>query len=757
MTEPGRYVEVAVPLPIFSTFTYSVPSGWDPRPGSRVLAPFGRRKLVGLVVGRRRDSRHEGEIKPIESVLDEEPLISSSLIELGVWISRYYVAPPGEAFRIMLPPGLVKRKITDSDHRRENSAWPARRQLAVIAVSASQAPDGSSPRQRAALEFLNQCGLPVTVQDFVAKSGISVAVLKALERKSAIRIAPVEVERSPWEDATLGGREAVKRHRLNDEQSRIFEQLKAKIEAGGFSTVLLHGVTGSGKTEIYLNAIELVLARGKTALMLVPEIGLTPQMSRYLKGWFGEMAAILHSGLSEGERFDQWRRIREGHARVVIGTRSAVFAPLSNLGIVVVDEEHDASYKQAELPRYNARDTALKRAQIEKSLVVLGSATPQLETYYAATGKGMTEYESISSRVLERALPTVHLVDMRLEFQRKGKATIISDLLNQKIAERVKKGEQVLVLLNRRGYSPLLLCRSCGHTEVCEHCSVSLTYHQQLNRLSCHYCGYSRSVPQNCSVCGKEYLHFAGEGTEKVQEYLSELFPQARIDRLDRDSISRKGRMAGILTAFARGKTDILVGTQMIAKGHDFPGVTLVGVLAADKALKLADFRAAERTFQLLTQVAGRAGRGDRPGEVVIQTYYPDHYALKFACAQDYASFYEHEIEFRRRFRYPPLTALANLVVRGEDQSGTLEIVDLLTERLTWHRKERSSPARMRILGPAPAALERLKKEFRYQILIKTTSRKELHDVLEGALTDLQQRHISLKRISVDIDPVNLL
>jgi primosomal protein N' (replication factor Y) len=519
----------------------------------------------------------------------------------------------------------------------------------------------------------------------------------------------------------------------------------------------MHGVTASGKTEIYLNAIASVLQSGRSALVLVPEIGLTPQISHQFRAWFQEEVAILHSGLSSGERFDQWSRIREGQARVVVGTRSGVFAPLSNLGLIIVDEEHDTSYKQGDQPRYNGRDTALKRGQLEGALVVLGSATPQLETYYQAQTRKDRKYLQLASRILDRPLPKVHILDMKVEFQKRGKGVIISGFLEQLIRQRLERKEQALILLNRRGYASALLCRSCGYVETCVNCSITLTYHAEMKRLCCHYCGYGRSVPPNCSECEKEYIHFLGEGTERIQELLSELFPKASIERLDRDTARLRGNVERILEGLRAGTTDILIGTQMIAKGHDFPGVTLVGVVGADQGLKLADFRAAERTFQLLTQVAGRAGRRDQPGEVVVQTYYPNHYALRYASHQDYFHFSEKELQFRKRFRYPPFVALASLFVRGNERSRAWDLAEKVAELLREQRNLLSKSSRLRILGPAPGAIERLKRDYRVQILVKSTDRAELHEVLRRTLDRMSERKADLKRITVDVDPINLL
>ncbi|MFB3904445.1 MAG: primosomal protein N' [Acidobacteriota bacterium] len=751
---PARFfADVAVPLPIHQLFTYEVPDELQDTvmPGIRVLAPFVNRRLVGIVVRKHCDPPGDGtDLKSLLAILDQAPLIGSRLLELGLWLSSYYLAPPGEAFRVMLPPGLLSKSVI-TDHDRH---WPVRRQLAVVAVG-DRGEQHISVRQEEALEKLQSSSLPLLLTE-AAKLGITVSVLRSLAAKGVIRLEPAEVVRSPWSTTHIQDGET-RKHVLNEEQQRAFCLIVNGLSAGSFQSLVLHGVTGSGKTEVYLNAISEALRQGRTALLLVPEIGLTPQVARYFQSWFQDDAAILHSGLSGGERFDQWRRIKRGEARVVIGTRSAVFAPLENLGLLIVDEEHDGSYKQEETPRYNGRDTAVKRAQLENAVAVLGSATPQLETYYLATSRRQYGYHQLTSRIQERPLPTVRLVDMRIELQNRGKAAVISEALEEAIRLRLAKGQQVLVLLNRRGYSPLLLCRSCGSTEVCNQCSISLTYHQETNRLCCHYCGYSRAVPKKCGNCGKQYLYFVGEGTERAEELLRELFPSARLARVDRDTVQRRGTMARILSEFAAGKTDLLVGTQMIAKGHDFPRVTLVGVLAAEQSLRLADFRSAERTFQLLLQVAGRAGRGDEPGEVIVQTYFPNHYSVKYACAQDYEEFFKHEIEFRRMFLYPPFAALANIIVTGKDRGRTEEQAAGIVRILVEERKRQSHEERMRFLGPAPAVRERLRGEYRFQILIKTTSRPELHRVLEALTGRVKELGGTGKGISVDVDPISLL
>ena len=746
-------VRVAVPIPSNQTFTYALSedhvSGIPA--GVRVLVPFGPRTHVGLVLGKAPGAPGHAKIRKVRQVLDSSPLLSPHLIELGNWLSRYYMAPVGEAFRVMFPPALFSRRAGLKQSR--EGLWPTRKRRMITRVLGGE-DRALTPRQRQVLDEISALRLPVAVTDAVKRTRSSPGLLKRLSALGVLRVEEVELYRSPW-SAAAGGRCDVERHRLTTGQRRIFELIRKELQTPGFRPVLIHGITGSGKTEIYLNSIEATLERGRSALVLVPEIGLTPQVSNQFKSWFGDRVAILHSGLSEGERFDEWRRIRAGMARVVIGTRSAVFAPLDNLGAIIVDEEHDFSYKQEETPRYHARDVALKRAQQEGALVILGSATPQLETYYHAQEGGRIRHASLQSRIGKRALPTVHIVDMRVEFQKHGGEQLCSDALADGIRKRLRKQQQILMLLNRRGYASTLLCRSCGHTESCHNCSVTLTYHQDRRRLTCHYCGYSRTLPGRCPDCNKQYLHYLGMGTEQVEEKLRILFPRARIARLDRDSTRRRGSLQSILQSFRDGETDLLVGTQMVAKGHDFPGVTLVGVLAADQGLRLPDFRAAERTFQLLTQVAGRAGRGDHPGEVIIQTYYPNHYSLKYARMQDYERFYDREIRFRRRFRYPPFTALANLVIRGKKENQTQDIAAELARSLVEIRNTLSDSRRLRVLGPAQAALLRLKGQYRFQILLKTTSRRELHQVVVKALEKLPSRH--RKRVTVDIDPVNLL
>jgi primosomal protein N' (replication factor Y) len=539
---------------------------------------------------------------------------------------------------------------------------------------------------------------------------------------------------------------------LTPEQTAALDRLRKLADTGDFRVALLHGVTGSGKTEIYIRLSAAVRAAGRRVLMLVPEIALTPAAAALFRQAFGDRVAIQHSGLSDGERHDQWQRIRRGDVDIVVGTRSAVFAPLERVGLIVVDEEHDSSYKQEEIPRYNGRDVAIVRAQRAGALVVLGSATPSMETYHnAMTGK----YERIvlERRVLDRPLASVTIVDMREEYAAEGPDAILSRALRDGIRARLDRREQALVLLNRRGFATAVFCRQCAGTIDCPNCSVSLVVHGEGNarRARCHYCNYTTRVPAACPLCAGPYLEQAGFGTERVEAELKNACPDARVARLDRDSIRRRGALNTLLTRFRDGDIDVLVGTQMIAKGHDFPRVTLVGVVSADVGLGLADFRASERTFQLLTQVAGRAGRGEQPGEAIVQTIYPDHYSIQLACRQDYPAFFEKELHFRRAMRYPPLVSLVNAVVRARTFAGAMDDAADLVQKV---RESDAARGDLRVLGPAPAPLGRLRGEYRAQLLVKGTNRKKIRDALQSALAsrpDLQRRAI------VDIDPISVL
>lgn len=532
------------------------------------------------------------------------------------------------------------------------------------------------------------------------------------------------------------------------------DQLKALYaieQSRGFNTILLHGVTGSGKTEIYIQAAGYAILRGKTCLVLVPEIGLTPQLTERFAMRFPGRVAVLHSSLTRKQRIDEWLRIYNGQAPVVVGTRSAVFAPLPDLGLLIVDEEHETTYKQEETPRYHARDTAIMRAKRAGATVVLGSATPSMESFRNAEAKKF-EYVHLTSRVEDRPLPDVEIVNMREEYAVEGKQTVFSRRLLQAIGERLERREQTMVLLNRRGFAAFLLCRHCGFTFQCTSCSVSLTYHRSIDKLLCHYCGLAKRPPERCSECRSEYIHYVGEGTERIEADLRELFADARIGRIDRDTMKHVRDFTRVLGGFRNGEIDILVGTQMIAKGHDFPLVTLVGVLAADAALSLPDFRAAERTFQLLTQVAGRSGRGDRLGEVIIQSFFPDHYTFQLACTQRFEDFYARESRYRQAMFYPPFTVLAGIVVTDRDKERAS-----CEARAVGGFLDRVRTDSVRILGPAPAPLERVKRLHRYQLLVKAGSRSTLHRLLAALQGHLEGRKLGGTRVLIDVDPVSLL
>jgi primosomal protein N' (replication factor Y) len=487
-------------------------------------------------------------------------------------------------------------------------------------------------------------------------------------------------------------------------------------------------------------------------MMLVPEIALTPVFSRRLRSHFGDQVAIFHSSLQRGERFDEWTRVRNGEARVVIGTRSAVFAPISSLGLVVVDEEHESSYRQQDSPYYSGRDTAIVRAQKESATVILGSATPSLESFHNARN-GKYSYLELPQRIGARPMAQANIIDMRKVFAHHGKPQVFSDELIEAIRATHDRKEQSIILLNRRGYSSFVLCRSCGETIQCPNCDVTLTYHRSDRVMLCHYCNHAQPAPGACPTCGKKYIYYVGEGTEKLEELLKEQFPTLRIARIDRDTTARRRRFEKILADFSKGQIDMLVGTQMLAKGHDFPNVTLVGVVSVDAGLALPDFRSAERTFQLITQVAGRAGRGDRPGKVLIQTYHPYHYALKHACAQDYQQFYNEEIVYRQNHSYPPFVALASVLVHGTD------LGRVRADALEFRREldKANTDRHCRILGPAPAPLARLKGEHRFQLLIKSRSRRQLRAVADAALKAIAERGVNLRAFNLEIDPISIM
>jgi len=601
-------------------------------------------------------------------------------------------------------------------------------------------------RQREALALLKGApdGLTTASLD---ERGIGASSVKRLTELGLVAISRRRIDRDPIQHGAALPIAPRPPHVLTDEQTAAFEHLKTLAAKGVFETVVLHGVTGSGKTELYLRLAETIQGRGRSVLMLVPEIALTPAVAAVFRATFGERVAIQHSGLSDGERHDQWQRIRRGDVDVVVGTRSAVFAPLRSIGLIIVDEEHDGSYKQEESPRYHGRDVAVVRGSQAGALVVLGSATPSLESFHNAE-LGRYTLISLERRVLDRPMADVRIVDMRAEYAESGPDVILSAPLSEAMAERLARREQCIVLLNRRGYASAVFCRQCASTLECPNCSVSLTVHRAAGRARCHYCNHATGIPKVCVNCAGPYLEQIGYGTERVEAEVVAQFPGARVARVDRDTLRKRGAITALLSRFGAGDIDVLVGTQMIAKGHDFPRVTLVGVISADVGLGLADFRAAERTFQLLTQVAGRAGRGEIRGEAIVQTLYPNHYSIRHACRQDYGAFYREEITFRRGMRYPPALAMINAVVKATTREGAMQDAEEIVKALKFGGEP------YRVLGPAPAPLNRLKGEHRAQFFIKGSHRPTMRQALQAVLA---ARPEIRRRTVVDVDPVSVL
>jgi len=682
----------------------------------------------------------ETKIKDVIDLTDEEPLITPEILKLTQWAAEYYASFWGEMLKASLPAGLNSEKVRP------------KRQKAVrlLDYEPSETAKPLTDQQNAVVELLRQNGGEMLFAELLDGLKTTASPINTLARRGVLEVFVQDIRRDPLENAKLPDRSSFD---LTTDQTNALSAINDALKHQGvFKSFLLHGVTGSGKTEVYIRAIQAALDLGRSAMMLVPEIALTPVFSRQLRSAFGSDVAILHSKLSTGERYDEWRRIRRGDARIAIGTRSAVFAPLENVGLIIVDEEHDSSYRQHESPFYNARDVAVMRAHLAGAVAVLGSATPAMESFYnAQTGK--YEYLKLPNRVTARSLANAELIDMRAVFKRAGKDVALSNELLHAIRETHDRGEQIIILLNRRGFSQFVLCRSCGETLKCKNCDITLTFHQRDNKLLCHYCSHREAVPKVCPHCRSEYLYFVGEGTENIADQLAKKFPEIRIARIDRDTMTAKGELENRLLDFSAGRIDMLVGTQMIAKGHDFPNVTLVGVISVDIGLGLPDLRSAERTFQLITQVAGRAGRGEKPGRVLIQTYYPEHYALRHARKQDYEGFYNEEIKYRERLGYPPFVVLASILIKHRDHSYASKNANLLRRSLDSANTSKAS----RILGPAPASLSRLKNEYRLQIILKSAGRRTLRETLDIALADAEAHGCDLRTVNVEIDPVNLM
>ncbi|HLW78748.1 MAG TPA: primosomal protein N', partial [Terriglobia bacterium] len=616
-----------------------------------------------------------------------------------------------------------------------------------------------SPAAHALLEALEGQGPAEDHRVLLKSARASLATLRRLHKSGLVELSDAATGSSrsrEAEEAAPPGKTQPDKAAwpdLTPRQAEVFDELARRLESGGFSVALLHGITASGKTEVYLRLIARCLERGRTALLLVPEIALTPAVESLFRARFGDRVAVLHSGLNENERHEAWWQTRRGEATVVLGTRSAVFAPLDGLGLVIVDEEHESSYKQEETPRYQARDVAVVRARLAKALAVLGSATPSLESYWNAR-QGKYHLATLQERIAGRPLASVEIIDMREEFRQTHTKVPMSRRLREEIESQLRARAQTMILLNRRGYSWFLLCRNCGQSVRCANCSVSLTYHRREHRLICHYCNYAAAVPARCPACGGEHLYYVGEGTERIEQKLAELFPGARVERLDRDAARRRGYFQSVLSEFRQGKIDILVGTQLIAKGHDFPGVTLVGVVSVDMGLARPDFRAAERTFQLLTQAAGRAGRGDTPGRVLVQTFFPEHYSIRLAAEQNYEAFFAKEMSFRRLMHYPPVTALANVIVQHAKLEQAARYATVVGR---FFQTSLVAREKVKVSGPNPAPLARVEGRYRIQFLLKANSRAKLTEILRRLADEAERQGIPSPCVMIDMDPVSVM
>ena len=781
MRGPRSYVRVALPLPLDQTFTYAV-DGDTLRTGTRVLVPFQRQERVGFVVG------HGGEegvkrIRTVLSVMDPEPSVSESQLRLARWMADYYVTSLGLTLKTMLPsvlsdtsrdvvtlhdgprgklsprearlvealtPGAAQSLRAIKRSLRMGSIWPEIRNLAAAGVvSVETLPPrpppvktervvrvarwiddiedlnvlvGRARRQADAYQALAGSGGTVELAHLTGQAGFSRGVIRGLEEKGLALVEDREVERDPFAGIPTGEDQA---HTPTDRQNDVIRTLTSAFDAGPSEPFLLHGVTGSGKTLVYIELLKHVLAQGRGAIVLVPEISLTPQTVARFRARFGDQVAVLHSALSDGERFDAWRQLRSGRRRIAVGARSALFAPVSDLGVIVVDEEHDGSYKQSESPRYQARDMAVVRSAQEGALCVLGSATPALESWHNVE-RGKFRLVSLPDRVGGGTLPPVRLIDLREARKQSNEKSgarseaglVLTAPLVEAMRDRLRRGEQTILLLNRRGYSSFVQCRECGDVEICPACSISLTYHRGKSRLVCHHCRHEQRAPERCPRCGSRDLSFRGLGTEQVERVVAETFPEARLARMDVDTTSGKWSHHEILGRVERGEVDILLGTQMIAKGLDFPSVTLVGVVNADVGMHLPDFRATERTFQLLSQVAGRAGRGELGGDVLIQTALPEHYAIQAALAHDYVAFANRELNERKHPAYPPMVRLVNVIVSSpipEDAAGNAQAA------ARWVRAHVVSGVSVDLIGPAPSPIERLHGRWRWHFLLRSS------------------------------------
>ncbi len=807
-------IEVAVALPVESTYTYEIPDDLSEAAdiGKRVMVPFGNRKVTGYILGPDSSFADNKEIKPIADVLDEDALFPPEMIPFFRWIASYYLHPIGEVIKGALPSGLNKYErmsveLTEKGRNHLEACGPQSDDKAILTCLMNgpchlkklsrQLKKGFSP---ATLQRLERCGWIVKQKE--VKGGETKPLIEAYIRPGRPASAGEKLSSQRQriiETVSLGGE--ISLNALKDKVSTTPSLIKAVADAGhiqigyrsvyrdpfgerippdtapslsgeqqdavaevlgalgkGYATFLLAGVTGSGKTEVYMHLAAAALERCFSALILVPEIALISQMERRFRARFGDCVAILHSGLSPGERFDQWIRILRREVSIAIGARSAIFAPLSNLGLIIVDEEHDASYKQEHQLRYNARDLAVVRAKLHDGIALLGSATPSIQSYHNVKKQNFVKL-TLKNRVEKRALPKIEVVDLCEHRHRRGIRRFITPMLKDALKETLNRGEQALIFLNRRGFASFPICSSCGEPIRCKKCDISLTLHQQRNAYQCHYCGFTKAAASNCQACGSSKIHLLGMGTEKLEQAIITLFPGAAVARMDRDTTQRKGALLKILKGLRNQTIDILIGTQMIAKGHDFPNITLVGIVCADLSLNFPDFRAGERTFQLLAQVAGRAGRGEVPGKVILQTYNPDHFSIAAAKKQDFRVFYEKEIKFREALRYPPFSRMILVKMSGRDKKRTEEF-SLTLGNISRVLKNSQSAYQngIEVLGPITAPVSKIANRFRWQMLLKSTHVKILHRFVHQLVSEsrsiMKNRDVQLV---IDVDPMFMM
>jgi primosomal protein N' (replication factor Y) (superfamily II helicase) len=787
------------------TFDYLIPEKWKDviSPGMRVTVPFGPRQIQGFVTQIKSSSDFD-KLKEITEPMDLNPVLTKELLSLGDWLSEHALCYKISAYQAMLPAALkakYEKKIKMSAGvaigdlpqnlqpfflDRDFILWEDVVEKGLVSEFQKEAAKGTveviyevkervkkkqvkhifpllSPeqlkvekeklppqasKQKEAIDYFIKNSEPIELRRLTDELGFSSGAVKGLITKKILGEKMVEVYRNPFEDRKFVKTEPLE---LTEDQAKAIAPILSSVEKDEHEVFLLYGVTGSGKTEIYLQSIQKVIEKGKEAIVLVPEISLTPQMVTRFKGRFGDQVAVLHSGLSAGEKYDEWRKIQRKEVKVAVGARSAIFAPFENIGIIIIDEEHETSYKQEETPRYHARDVAIQRAKYHGCPVVLGSATPSLESF-ARAKKNVYHLLTLPNRMNNQSLPAVKIVDMREEL-RSGNRSMFSRLLFEKLKDRLEKKEQTVLFLNRRGYSSFVMCRSCGYVLNCPHCDISLTYHRFNEQMKCHYCGYEQQVPSVCPECKSDHIRYFGTGTQKVEEELAKILPEARVIRMDVDTTSRKGAHERLLADFQAGKADILLGTQMIAKGLDFPNITLVGVLSADTMLHLPDFRSSEKTFQLLTQVSGRAGRHELEGEVVIQTYSPEHYSVELAGDQDYDRFYQKEMMIRKIHQYPPFYYLSLVTVSHEQLMKAVSV----TEKISSFLQSRLSKEAI-VLGPVASPIPRINDRYRYQCLIKYKREPELGKALKAILDRYQQEMVSDGlQISIDLNPYILM